>query len=84
MSTELQTIELQELDTVTGGGVLGALGQGALAGALQGAAQGIQSGGLGKGGVWRGLLAGALQGLAGTGAAMIQGGGQGGGQQPRQ
>ena len=80
MSTELQTIESQELDAVNGGGVLGTIAQGALSGALQGAAQGIQSGGLGQGGVWRGLLAGALQGAAGTGASLIQGGGQ----QPKQ
>ena len=80
--TELQSIELHELDHVTGGGaagdILGALGKGALSGALQGAAQGASGGGLGNGGVLRGALAGALQGLAGTGASLIQGGGQGG------
>jgi len=80
--TELQSIEGADLDHVTGGGavgaILGALGKGALSGALQGAAQGVQSGGMGNGGVLKGALAGALQGLAGTGAALIQGGGQGG------
>lgn len=73
--TELQTIDVQELDAVTGGGILGMLGQGLLSGALQGASQGVQNGGLGNGGVWRGLLAGGLQGLAGVGAQLIQGGG---------
>lgn len=81
MSTELEAIEPAALDHVTGGGpvgnILGALGKGALSGALQGAAQGVQSGGLGNGGVLKGALAGALQGLAGTGAALIQGAGQG-------
>lgn len=85
---ELQAIDLDELALVLGGAaigaILGALGKGALSGALSGAAQGVQGGGLGNGGVWRGALAGALQGLAGTGAALIQQGGQGGQGAPQQ
>jgi hypothetical protein len=77
--SELPTVDQQELEAVSGGGILASLGQGALSGALSGAAQGIQSGGLGNGGVWKGALAGALQGLAGA----LQGGG-GGGQPPKQ
>lgn len=75
-----QTIDLAELETVNGG-FLDQLLKGGLAGALQGLGQGIQSGG-GVDSLWRGALAGGLQGLAGTGASLIQQGGQS--QQPQQ
>ncbi|HEU0037165.1 MAG TPA: hypothetical protein VFQ53_41430 [Kofleriaceae bacterium] len=75
--SDFETIDARTLGDVTGGaGILAALGQGALSGALQGAAGAIQNGRIGNGGILKGMLAGGIQGLAGTAAAAIQGGGQ--------
>lgn len=75
MSNTIPTIDLDELATVTGGGILGVLGRSLLSGALQGAAAGVQSPEAGKGAVWKGLLSGGLQGLANGASSLIKGAG---------